>query len=46
MKSKVDELDVDELAPAPVGLSKLSHEVKNDVVKEDVYNAKDKKCCR
>ena len=45
LKSKVDELDVDELAPVPVGLSKISHEVKNDVVK-DVYNAKDKKCCR
>ena len=40
MKSKVDELDVDKLVPAPVDLSKLSNVVKNDVVKKDVYNAK------
>ena len=40
MKSKVDKLDVDKLAPVPVGLSKLSDVVENDVVKKDVYNAK------
>ena len=40
MKSKVDKLDADKLVPVPVDLSKLSHVVKNDVVKEYVYNAK------
>ena len=40
MKSKVDKLYVDKLVPAPVNLRKLSDAVKNDVVKEDVYNAK------
>ena len=40
MKSKVDKLDVDELVPVPVDLSKQSDVVKNDVVKKDVYNAK------
>ena len=40
MKSKVDKLDADKLAPAPVNLSKLSDAVKNDDVKKDVYNAK------
>ena len=40
MKSKVDKLDVDKLAPVPVDLSKLSDVVENDVVKKDVYNAK------
>ena len=40
LKSKVDKLDDDKLVPAPVDLSKLSDEVKNDVVKKDVYNAK------
>ena len=39
-KSKVDKLDVDKLLPVPIGLSKLSDVVKNDVVKKDVYNAK------
>ena len=39
MKSKV-ELDVDELVPVSVDLSKLGDVVKNDVVKKDVYNAK------
>ena len=38
MKSKVDNLDIDELVPVPVDLSKLSNAVKNDVVKKDVYN--------
>ena len=40
MKSKVDKLNVDELVPVPVDLSKLSDVVKNDVVIKDVYNAK------
>ena len=39
MKSKVDKLDVDKLVPVLVDLSKLSDAVKNDVVKQDVYNA-------
>ena len=34
MKSKVDKLDVDELVPALVDLSKLSDVWKNDVVKK------------
>ena len=38
MKSKVDKLDVDKLAPIPVDLSKLSDVVKNDVVKKIEYN--------
>ena len=40
LKSTVDKLDVDELVPILVDLSKLSDVVKNDVVKKDVYNAK------
>ena len=40
MKSKVDKLDVDKLVPVPVDLTKLSHVVKNNAVKKDVYNAK------
>ena len=43
LKSKVDELDVDKLVPVPVDLSKLNVAVENDVVKNDVYNAKIKK---
>ena len=39
-KSKVDKLDVDRLLPVHVDLIKLSHVVKNDVVKKDAYNAK------
>ena len=31
-KSKVDQLDVDKLPPAPVDLSKLSDLVKNDEI--------------
>ena len=38
MKSKADELDNNKLLPVPVGLSKLSDVVENDVVKKDVYN--------
>ena len=40
LKIKVNKLVIDKLAPVPVDLSKLSKVVKNDVVKEDVYNAK------
>ena len=40
MKSKVDKLDLDKLAPGPVDLNKLSDVVKNDVLKKDVYNVK------
>ena len=40
MKSKVDKLNVEKLAPVPVDLSKLSDVVKNYVVKKDVYNVK------
>ena len=39
-KSKVDKLDVDRLLPVSVDLTKLTHVVKNDVVKKDAYNAK------
>ena len=39
LKGKVDKLDVDKLAPVPVDLSKISHVVKDDVVKKDVYIA-------
>ena len=38
LKYEVDKLDIDKLAPVPVGLSKLSDVVKNDVVKETVYD--------
>ena len=37
LKSEVDKLDIDKLAPVPVDLSKLSDVVKNDV-KKDVYD--------
>ena len=40
LKSKVDKLDADKLVPAPVGLSKLSDVIKDDVVKKDAYNAR------
>ena len=40
MKSKVDKLDLVELVPIPVNLSKLSDVVKNNVVKKDAYNTK------
>ena len=40
LKSKVDKLDVDKLVPVPVNLSKLNDVVKDDVVKNDVYDAK------
>ena len=34
LKTEVDKLDIDELVPVPVDLSKLSDFVKNDVVKK------------
>ena len=34
LKTKVDKLEIDKLVPVPVGLSKLSDAVKNDVVKK------------
>ena len=36
LKSEVDKLDTDKLAPVPVDLSKQSDVVKNDVVKKTV----------
>ena len=41
-KSKADNLNVDKLKPVPVDLSKQSDEVKNDIIKKDVYNANTK----
>ena len=38
LKTEVDKLNMDILAPVPVDLSKLSDVVKNDVVKKTVYN--------
>ena len=38
LKTEVDKLDIDKLAPVPVDLSKLSDVVKNDVVKKTDYN--------
>ena len=38
LKTEVDKLYIDKLAPVPVDLSKLSDVVKNDVVKKTVYN--------
>ena len=40
MKSKVDKLNVDQVVPVPVHLSKLGDVVKNDVVKKDAYDTK------
>ena len=38
LKTEVDKLDIDKLAPGLVDLSKLSDPVKNDVVKKTVYD--------
>ena len=38
LKTEVDKLDIDKLAPVPVDLSKLSDVVKNDVVKKTAYD--------
>ena len=38
LKTEVDNLDIDKLAPVPVNLSKLIDAVNHDVVKKDVYD--------
>ena len=38
LKTEVDKLEIDKLAPVPIDLSKLSDVVKNDVVKKTMYN--------
>ena len=38
VKTEVDKLDIDKLAPVPIDLSKLSDVVKNDVVQKTVYD--------
>ena len=38
LKIEVDNLDIDKLVPIPIDLSKLSHVVKNDVVKKVAYD--------
>ena len=40
LKTEVDKLDTDKLAPVPVDLSKISDVVKNDLIKKIDYNAK------
>ena len=38
LKTEVDKLDIDKLAPLPVDLRKLSNVIKNDIVKKTVYD--------
>ena len=38
LKAEVDKLDIAKLVPVPTDLSKLSNVVKNDVVKETLYD--------
>ena len=38
LKTEVDKLNIDKLAPVPVDLSKLSDVVKNDVVKKTLFD--------
>ena len=38
LKTEADKLDIDNLGPVPVGLSKLSDVVKNDVVNKTAYD--------
>ena len=38
LKAEIDKLDIDELVPVPVDLSKLSDVLKKDVVKKIVYD--------
>ena len=38
LKTEVDKLDIDKLAPVPVDFSKLSDIAKNNVVKKTVYD--------
>ena len=40
LKTEVDKIDTDKLKAVPDDLAKLSHVVKNDVVKKTDYNAK------
>ena len=40
LKSKVEKLDLGKLVPVSVDLSEISHAVKNDVAKKNIYNAK------
>ena len=40
LKTKVDKLNVGKLVPVPLDVSKLNDVVKDDVIKEDAYNAK------
>ena len=44
LKTEVDKLDIEKLAPVPVDLSKLSDVVKKDVVKKAVYDKLVAKC--
>ena len=38
LKTEIDELDIDKLAPVPVDFSKLSDVVKHNVTKKPVYD--------
>ena len=38
LKTEVDKLDIKKLVPVPTNLIKLSNVVKNDVVKQDLYD--------
>ena len=38
LKTEVDKLDIDKLVPVPLDLSRLSNVVKNEVVKNFVYD--------
>ena len=38
LKTEVDKLDINKLVPVPTDLSKLSNVVKNDIVKNTVYD--------
>ena len=38
LKTEVDKLDIDKLAPVPNDLAKLSNVVKNDVIKKTLYD--------
>ena len=40
LKTEADKLDIDKLVPVPIGLSKLSNLIKNEVVKKIEYNTK------
>ena len=38
LKTEVDKLDIDKLTPVPNDLAKLSHVVKNDVVRKTAFS--------